>query len=592
MALDGVAIAALVNELNTACAGGRIDKIHQPERSEIIMHIRSLGSNLKLLLCANPSFPRMHITKMNKENPSQPPMFCMLLRKHLAGGKIIGFEQVDFERIIKMNIESSDELGFMSVKTLIMEIMGKHSNIILTDAGGKILDSIYHVDITVSSVRQVLPGLSYELPPSRGKQNPLPADETQVAACMNDSEIELKKMLMDSYSGISPLVASEIVYRSTGSVDTRGCDIVADVRLRTARCFVYFFDKVRNNDFTPTVLINAQSGKMMDYCAESITLYGELAKSELYDTMSEALDSFYTKKAANEAIKQKSGDLLKFVNNNIDRCRKKLQIQNETLAKVAKRDKYKIYGDLVTANIYRIVQGMESIEVENYYSPDNEKIYVPLQKDLSPSQNAQKYYKRYNKDKTAETETLKQKEINEQEIEYLESVQTAIINADTVAEITQIRDELIEQRYLKNRDRLKKGKKPQTPTPMHFVSSDGYDIYVGKNNKQNDYVTLKIGRSTDIWFHTKSIHGSHVIIKTSDAEAVPDNTYLEAAALAAYYSKGRGGSNIPVDYTEVKNVKKPAGAKPGMVIYVNYNTLYVNPDEELVDKLKNNSNIR
>ena len=588
MALDGVAIAALVDELNKACAGGRIDKIHQPERSEIIIHLRSLGNNLKLLLCANPSFPRMHITNTTKENPAQPPMFCMLLRKHLTGGKILGFEQVDFERIIKMNIESSDELGYMSVKSLIVEIMGKHSNIILTDNNGRILDSIYHVDITVSSVRQVLPGLTYELPPSQGKHNPLVADEEQIAACMNDGEVELKKMLMEAYSGISPLVASEIVFRATGSTDTRGCDTVADVRLRTARCFVYYLDRVRAGDFSPTVLINAQSGKMMDYCALPVTLYGELARAEQYATMSEALDGFYTKKAANEAMKQKSGDLLKFVNNNIDRCRKKLQIQNETLAKVAKRDKYKMYGDLVTANIYRIVQGMESIEVENYYSPDNEKIYIPLQKDLTPSQNAQRYYKRYNKDKTAEAETQKQKEINLEEIEYLESVQTSILTAETVSEINQIREELVEQKYLRNRDRLKKGKKSQTPTPMHFISSDGYDIYVGKNNKQNDYVTLKLGRSTDIWFHTKLIHGSHVIVKTADAETVPDNTYLEAAALAAYYSKGRGGDNIPVDYTEVKNVKKPAGAKPGMVIYVSYNTLYVSPDEELVERLKNN----
>ncbi len=586
MALDGVAIAALVDELNKACTGGRVDKIHQPDSNEIIIHLRSLGNNLKLLLCANPSFPRVHITQAIKENPAQPPMFCMLLRKHLSGGKIVGFEQVGFERIIKINIESSDELGYMSQKSLIIEIMGKHSNIILTDTNGKILDSIYRVDITVSSVRQILPGLTYELPPSQGKANPLVAGEEEIAACMDNSETELKTMLMNSFSGISPLVASEIVFRATGSTDTRGCDTVADVRLRTARCFLYCLDKIRSRHFCPTVLINAQSGKMMDYSAIPITLYGELAKTEQYDTMSQALDSFYTKKAANEAMKQKSGDLLKFVNNNIDRCRKKLQMQNETLMKVAKRDKYKMYGDLVTANIYRIVQGMESIEVDNFYSDKCEKIFIPLQQDLTPSQNAQRYYKRYNKDKTAESQTQKQKELNLTEIEYLESVQTAIVNAETVAEINQIRDELTEQKYLRNRDKLKKSKKAQIPTPMHFVSSDGYDIYVGKNNKQNDYVTLKLSRSTDIWFHTKLIHGSHVIVKTNDAQTVPDNTYLEAAVLAAYYSKGRGGENVPVDYTEVKNVKKPSGAKPGMVIYVSYNTLYVNPDEKLIECLK------
>ena len=581
MPFDGITINCLVNELNNKLKGGRVDKIHQPERSEIVMHIRSLGGNYKLLLCANPSFPRVHITTTTKENPSSPPMFCMLLRKHLSNGKIVGFEQVEFERIIKMNIESTDELGFKGIKTLVIEIMGKHSNIILIDTNGKILDSIYHVDLTVSSVRQVLPGLMYELPPSQGKSNPLCADESDVKAVLKDGETELKNMIMSSFSGISPIVAAEIVYRSTGSSDTKGCDVNEAVRERTARSFVYMLNKIKNCEFSPTVLTNAQSGKMMDFTSIDISLYETLATSEKYETMSEALDGFYGKKALKEAMAQKSYDLLKFVNNNIDRCRKKLQIQNETLMKVKKRDKYKMYGDLITANIYRIVQGMESIEVENYYSETMEKIYVPLQKDLTPSQNAQKYYKRYNKDKTAEGETLKQKEMNEQEIDYLESVKVAIQNAENVTELNQIRDELTEQRYLRGRDKIRKNKKAPLPTPMHYISSDGYDIYVGKNNLQNDYVTLKLSRSTDLWFHTKLIHGSHVLVKTTDAETVPDNTYIEAATLAAYYSKARDGQNVPVDYTEVKNVKKPSGAKPGMVIYVNYNTIYTNPDETI-----------
>lgn len=583
MPFDGITIKCLVNELNSKLKGGRVDKIHQPERSEIVLHIRSFGGNYKLLLCANPSFPRVHITNTTKENPTSPPMFCMLLRKHLANGKIIGFEQVEFERIIKINIESTDELGFKGVKTLVVEIMGKHSNIILTDTSGKILDSIYHVDLTVSSVRQVLPGLMYELPPGQGKTNPLCADDNDVKAVLTNGETELKNMLMAAYSGISPVVAAEIVYRSTGSTDTKGCDVNEAVRERTAKSFVYMLKKIKNCEFSPTVLTNAQSGKMMDFTSIDISLYESLAHSEKYDTMSEALDGFYGKKAAKEAMAQKSYDLLKFINNNLDRCEKKLQIQNETLIKVKKRDKYKMYGDLITANIYRIVQGMESIEVENYYSETLEKIYIPLQKDLTPSQNAQKYYKRYNKDKTAESETLKQKQINEQEIDYLESVKVAIQNAENVTELNQIRDELTEQRYLRGRDKIKKNKKAAVPTPMHYISSDGYDIYVGKNNLQNDYITIKLSRSTDLWFHTKLIHGSHVLVKTTDAETVPDNTYIEAATLAAYYSKARGGQNVPVDYTEVKNVKKPSGAKPGMVIYVNYNTIYTNPIESITE---------
>ncbi len=584
MALDGVAINALSKELNKKLSGGRIDKIHQPEQGEIIMHIRCAGENLRLLLCANPSFPRVHLTSSSKESPTSPPMFCMLLRKHLGGGKILSVYQKEFERIIYFDIESNDEMGFKSVKHLIIEIMGKHSNIILTDESGKITDSIYHVDMTVSSVRNVLPGLMYELPPNQGKINPLGESAEDIFSHLDGSDTQLKSKLINTYSGISPLVAGEIVYLSTGSADTLGSETNAEVRKRVAQCFFYFLSKIKDNKFSPTVLVSRENNKMLDVCATDITLYESLADKEKYETMSEALDAFYIKKAANESIRQKSADLLKFVSNNIDRCRKKLQIQNETLQKASKREKYKIYGDLITANIYQIQKGVEGVKLINFYSENGKEVFIPLQNDLTPAQNAQKYYKKYTKEKTAEEETLKQKEINEKELYYLESVLLSIETAENSSELTQIRDELIEEGYLKNKGRIKKGKK-ETITPLHFVSSDGYDIYVGKNNRQNDYVTFKIGRSTDLWFHTKGIHGSHAIVKTTDAETVPDNTYIEAATLAAYYSRGRQGENIPVDYTELKNVKKPGGAKPGMVIYVNYNTIYATPTEEITKKL-------
>ncbi len=584
MALDGVAVNALSKELNKKLTGGRIDKIHQPEQGEIIMHIRCGGENLRLLLCANPSFPRVHLTASSKENPASPPMFCMLLRKHLGGGKILSVYQKDFERIIYFDIESNDEMGFKSVKHLIIEIMGKHSNIILTDENGRIADSIYHVDITVSSVRNVLPGLMYELPPSQSKINPLSQSAEDIFSHIDGSDTQLKSQIMNTYSGISPLVASEIVYLSTGSSDTLGSDTNAEVRKRVAQCFFYFLSKIKEDKFSPTVLVNRDTKKMLDVCATDITLYESLADKEKYETMSEALDAFYIKKAANESMRQKSADLLKFVSNNIERCRKKLQIQNETLQKASKREKYKIYGDLITANIYQIQKGVEGVKLVNFYSESSEEVFIPLQNDLTPAQNAQKYYKKYTKEKTAEEETLKQKEMNEKELYYLESVLLSVETAENSSELTEIRDELIQEGYLKNKGRLKKGKK-EVVTPLHFVSSDGYDIYVGKNNRQNDYVTFKIGRSTDLWFHTKGIHGSHAIIKTTDAETVPDNTYIEAATLAAYYSRGRQGENIPVDYTELKNVKKPSGAKPGMVIYVNYNTIYATPSEEITKKL-------
>jgi len=586
MALDGIVISALTNETNAKLSGGRIDKIHQPERDELIISVRTFTGAYKLLICANASFPRIHITESKKENPDKPPMFCMLLRKHIGGGKIISVLQEGFERIIKIAVESYDELGFLSVKYLIVEIMGKHSNIILTDADGRILDCIFHVDITVSSVRQVLPGLTYEAPPSQGKKNPLDSDKEDILYSLSHDDLPLWKQLMNSYSGISPLVAREAVYRAIGMCDITGPECDRDDLEKVSVNFKAICDDIKDGIYNPCIITDKESKKPIDFCSIDIAQYSSSAFVDHFASVNEAVETFYIKKASAESLRQKSSDLMKFLSTSLERCTKKLQIQNETLKSAGKRDRYKMYGDLITANIYMIQQGMKEIKVINFYSPDAEEITIPLKTDLTPAKNAQRYYTKYNKEKTAEAETLKQKKINEEEIDYLESVREAVMKAETKAEIDQIRDELIEQGYLKNKGRLPKRKKTEIPTPMHFVSDDGYDIYVGKNNKQNDYVTLKLGRSTDIWFHTKGIHGSHTIVKTEDAMDVPERTYLQAAALAAYYSKARNSKSVPVDYTEVKNVRKPAGAKPGMVIYVSYNTLYVNPDEDEVTRLR------
>ncbi len=585
MALDGAVISALCSELSEKLTGGRIDKIHQPEKDELIVSVRCFGGAYKLLICANPSFPRIHITNIQKENPDKPPMFCMLLRKHISGGKILSVSQEGFERIVKITIESYDEMGYLSEKYLIIEIMGKHSNIILTDAHGRILDSIIHVDISVSSVRQVLPGLIYELPPSQGKENPMEASAEHIRYALSHSQIPLWKQLLDAYCGISPLVAREAVSRALGMCDPVGAEASDGDLDRVAGEFGAITEDLKNNSYNPCIIIEKSTKKPIDFCSLDISQYAGGAAVEHFASMNQAVESFYMKKASVESLRQRSGDLSKFLQTSLERCYKKLQIQEQTLQKAAKRDKYKLYGDLLTANIYRINQGMKEVSLENFYSENYESITIPLKNDLSPSQNAQRYYTKYNKEKTAEAETLKQKKLNEEEIYYLESVKEAVELCETNSEITQIRDELIEQGYLKNKGRLQK-KKKEGVTPLHFVSDDGYDIFVGKNNKQNDYVTLKLGRSTDIWFHTKEIHGSHAIIKTADAMEVPDRTYMQAARLAAYYSKGRGGDNVPVDYTELKNVKKPSGAKPGMVIYVSYNTLYVTPDEDEVKALR------
>ncbi len=579
MALDGLVISALTNELSQKLTGGRIDKIHQPERDELLISVRGYGAAYKLLVCANPSFPRLHLMESLKENPDKPPMFCMLLRKHISGGKILSVTQDGFERIIKIAIESYDEMGYLSQKMLIVEIMGKHSNIILTDAAGKILGSIIPVDMSVSSVRLVLSGLQYEAPPSQGKKNPLDESRDDISAMLCHEETPIWKQLLESYSGISPLVAREAVHRAMGRCDILGIEASRGDLDNVALQFYSIMQDIKDGVYNPCIITDELTGKLLDFCSIDISQYGSGARTEHFATMNEAVDSFYMKKASSESIRQRSGDLLKFLSISLDRCRKKLQLQHEILKKAAKRDKYKMYGDLLTANIYRIEQGAKEITLENFYSENIEKITIPLKTDLSPAKNAQRYYTKYNKEKTAETETLKQMKLNEAEIDYLESVQEAVQRCETNSEITQIRDELIEEGYLKNKGRLQKKKKAGI-SPLHLTSPDGYEIYIGRNNKQNDYVTLKLARSTDIWFHTKGIHGSHVIVKTENALEVSDETYLMAAKLAAYYSKGRTSQSVPVDYTEIKNVKKPSGAKPGMVIYVSYNTLYVTPNED------------
>lgn len=589
MAMDSITVRALTVELNTLLSGGRIDKIYQPERGEVIIGVRAGRHNYKLLLCANPSFPRVHITEAKAENPAVPPMFCMLLRKHLSAGKIVRVYQHSFERVIKIDIESRDELGEISVKTLIAEIMGKHSNIILTDANGKIIDSIYHVDITVSSIRQILPGLMYENPPSQDKLNPLAASAEDVAKAIGD-DCEIAHCVVNTYMGISPLTARELAYKATGDAQAASGKGDDALKAEVGLIFSRLFDRVKKADFSPCVLLDSENKAPMDFAPFEIEQYGEMAKAVEFESMSEAVEYFYIEKANSASLKQKSADLTKVVNINLERCRKKLRIENETIVKAEKREKYKIYGDLIMANLYNIEKGTKQVTLDNFYDEAGGKITIPLKEEQTPSQNAQRYYARYNKEKTAYAETVKQREKNLSEIDYLESVAEAISRAESGDEIAQIRSELSEQGYVRIRGAVKK-KKEEKPQPMRFVSSDGYDIFVGKNNKQNDYLTLKLSRPTDIWLHTKEIHGSHVLIKTDDAMTVPDTTYEEAGMLAAYYSKGRGSAMVPVDYTEVYNVKKPSGAKPGMVIYVDYSTMYVTPQKDLAEKLEKNNKI-
>lgn len=577
MAFDAVTVRCLVKELQDKLINGRIDKIHQPEKDEITMHVRTRSDSCKIVLSASPAHPRAHFTDVSKKNPITAPMFCMLLRKHIGSGKITAIEQDGFERIIRFSIESYDELGDLTTKYLIIEIMGRHSNIILTNHEMKILDCIKHIDFTISSVRQLMPGLQYVSPPPQNKTD-LTDIEQSVDIDFSSPLQDAEKAMLSSVSGISPLTAREIVYRAFGRTDIKNSILTDNGKNKILYETVQLAKTVKSNNFSPCMIVDSVSGKLMDFSAVEIKQYETLADIKYFDNISALLDSFYKTRDMHERMRQKSADLLKLLSNNIERISKKLIILTKTLNDSEKKDKQKIYGDLLMANLYNIEQGQTEIEVQNYYENNSPIVKITLDPRLTPSQNAQKYYKKYNKSKTAEIEAAKQIQNAKADLEYLESTLAAVETADTESDLNSIRSELIAEGYL-NRKVNPKKQKQTASKPMHFVSSDGFDIYVGKSNAQNDYLTLRFANSSDWWFHTKNIHGSHTVIKLGLDKEVPKSTITEAAQLAAYYSKGRNSSQVPVDFTRIKNVRKPNGAKPGMVIYDHYNTIYVTPKE-------------
>lgn len=577
MAFDAITVRALTGELCEKLIGGRIDKIHQPEKDEITVSIRTYSESFKLVLSASSAHPRVHFTSSSKKNPKTAPMFCMLLRKHLSGGKITRIEQIGFERIIRFWIESYDELGDLTTKYLIAEVMGRHSNIILTSQEGKIIDCIKHIDFTVSSVRSLMPGLEYAAPPPQSKTD-LTDIEGSADIDFSSPTQTADKAILASIAGISSLCARELVYRALGRTDVRCAELTDSGRNKILYEIVRLAKLVKENAYTPCMITELGTGKTIDFSLMPVKQYESLADIKFFDSTSSLLDSFYSSRDMHERMRQKSSDLVKTLSNNIERISKKLVILNKTLSDSENKDKYKIYGDLLTANLYSIQAGQAFAELVNYYDENSASVSIPLDTQLTPSQNAQRYYKKYNKAKTAETEAAKQINNARAELEYLESTLSAVENASNESDLNAIRAELIGEGYIKRKQTLK-NKKQEMPKPLHFVSSDGFDIYVGKSNLQNDYLTLKFANSSDIWFHTKNIHGSHTIIKLGIDKDIPDSTILEAASIAAYYSKGRKSSQVPVDYTQVKNVRKPNGAKPGMVIYDNYNTVYVTPSE-------------
>ncbi|MBO4211132.1 MAG: NFACT family protein [Oscillospiraceae bacterium] len=574
MPLDAIFLTALTEELNTTLPGARIDKIQQPERDTVLLQVRSpAAGNRRLLLSASPNHPRLHYTEARWENPAQPPMFCMLLRKHLAGGRVLSLHQLPMERAVELCVESADELGELSEKRLYLELMGRNSNLILTGPDGRIIDCLRRVDFEMSEKRQVLPGLFYREPPAQDKLDFHAETEAGLRAALEtvDHSVALDRWIMDRYAGISPLIARELALQTTGRTDP---DLLTLDRPALAASLLGALQGLEKS-FTPNCLY--RNGERKDFSFRPIRQYEGYMTETQFPSFSELLDDFYSGRALAERMRARTQTMHKTLSNQLSRVRRKLANQEKELEATYDRERLRQLGDIVTANIHRMERGKARLIATDFYDPEMKQIEIPLNVTLSPQQNAAKFYKDYTKAKNAERFLTEQLALGRNEESYLASVLEALERAETEADITDIRTELIEGGYLRPTGQKKQMKAPASK-PMQFSSSDGIQILVGRNNRQNDLLTTKMAYKNDIWLHVQKAHGSHVIIACAGAP-VPDQTITEAAELAAWFSQARQGHNVPVDLCPVRQVKKPAGAKPGMVVYENYRTVYVTPHE-------------
>lgn len=574
MPLDAVCLQAVVAELAPQITGSRIEKIQQPARDQVVLLLRG---NRRLLLSAGGGQPRLHLTELPRDNPAQPPMFCMLLRKYLSGGIIESIQQAPLERVVTLTVSAADELGERSQFSLILEAVARRANLILADKDGHIIDCLRRIDFEMNPDRQVLPGLFYHLPTPPDKVSPFTVTEEEFAAlaAAAGEGAPADQWLVRTVNGLSPLVARELTFRACGSTD-------APVTGHTAAlwsAFAAWQDTVNEKHFTPAML--KRSGVPMDFTYLHVGQYGGAAEEETYTSFSRLLDDFYEKREQAERVKQKGQDLVKTASNGAARLRRKIAAQEQELAESKNRDKWRVYGELITANLYRMERGMSRLTAQNYYDPDCADVDIPLDVRLSPQENAAKYFKKYTKAKTAEKYITAQLEKARVELTYLESVLQELTLAESEQDFNDIRAELTDGGYLRAKGR----KQPQRPSkPREFRSTAGLRILVGRNNRQNDRLTAKDAEKWDIWLHTQRIHGSHVILCTGGAQ--PDEqSLLEAASLAAYFSQAQNSTKVPVDFTQVKYVKKPAGSPPGFVNYTNYKTILADPSEELVKRL-------
>lgn len=578
MAFDGITIANIVHELNRNLLDGRINKIAQPETDELLLTIKTPGGQRRLSISASASLPLIYLTEGNKPSPMTAPNFCMLLRKHINNGRITKIWQPKLERIIHFEIEHLDELGDLCKKELIVEIMGKHSNIIFCNEDGTIIDSIKHVSSQMSSVREVLPGRTYFIPDTTEKSDPLSVSFAEFQRVLTEKPMPLAKAVYTSFTGISPVVAEEICYLSGIDSALTPRELSEDLLTHLYRQFTLYFEEVTAGHFSPAIYYHGAEPK--EFSALPLTHFSQYIRKE-YDSISRLLEDYYAEKNTLTRIRQKSVDLRRVVQTALERNRKKYDLQAKQLRDTENREKFKVYGELIHTYGYNLEPGAKKLEALNYYT--NEMITIPLDSTKTPQENALKYFEKYNKQKRTFEALTSLIEETRDDISYLESVSNALDIALSEDDLTQIKEELIESGYIRRKFTKKKVK--ITSKPFHYLSSDGYHIYVGKNNLQNEELTFHFASGNDWWFHAKGIPGSHVIVKTN-GEELPDRTFEEAGKLAAYYSKNRGSEKIEIDYIEKKHVKKPKGGKPGFVVYYTNYSLMIDSDISQIKQLE------
>lgn len=580
MALDGVFLRHLKEEIGTSLLGTRVDRVFQPNRDELILAFRGFSAAYKLLISARANSARVNLTTIPVENPQQPPMLCMLLRKKLQGAKLLEITQPDLERALMLKFDSVNELGDHVELTLAVEIMGRYSNIILVDENGKIIDALKRVDAEMSSERLVLPGLLYRLPPPQDKLSMLTCTVEEIMARIDalPRDMELSKALMSVLQGISPIIAREVENSAGLGHEVYVKSMTPPQRRRTEMYVTTLMETAKNVSGTPHIVIDPQN-KPKDFAFMDIRQYGSAMTVSEKKSFSEMLDAFYAERDQIERMRVKSQDLLRLLANHADRLSRKIANQQAELSACAERDTLRIKGDLLSANMYAIQKGETSVKLQNFYDENLAELEIALDPALTPQQNAQKYYKNYRKAKTAEEKLTEQIGLAQTELTYIDSVFESLALAENERDLNEIRAELAEQGYVRRRAGKKNQKQPVLSAPLKFKTSDGFTVLVGRNNRQNDKLTMKDANNNDIWFHTKNIPGSHTVLVT-DGKAPTETAMEEAAVLAAQHSRAKDSAQVPVDYTQIRYVSKPQGAKPGMVIYVQYKTVYVDPTTE------------